>query len=79
MTQSVSFMCSMYCLIEIHYMGLLVVCFFCVSSIFRVTPVHELLQDANHICTFSNRENIFSVIMSCLRSSPNFKISRVGV
>ena len=29
--------------------------------------------------TFSKRENILRVIMSCLRSSPNLRISRVGL
>ena len=36
-------------------------------------------MDTEFAHTFSNRENILSVIMSCLRSSPNFRMSRVGV
>ena len=41
--------------------------------------IHWLPWIQNFVRTFSNRENILSVIMSCLRSSPNFRMRRVGV
>ena len=53
-------------------------------SLLSMPPIHAVQQ--NPLCsyskvspTFSKRENILRVIISCLRSSPSFRMSRMGL